>query len=91
MPSIFYELTPVISLEEAMSHVNQERLLDLRLTRKGVVLFKSRNTCVWTFCVWAIVFFCEKADPIITKLQLIGAEPEILMVNLLDFFSSSGS
>lgn len=51
MPSIFYELTPVISLEEAMSHVNQERLLDLRLARKGVVLFKSRNICVWTFCV----------------------------------------
>lgn len=37
MPSIFYKLTPVISLEEAMSHVNQERLLNLPLPGKGVV------------------------------------------------------
>lgn len=32
------------------------------------------------------MFFCEKAALIITKLQLIGAEPEILTVNSLDIF-----
>lgn len=37
------------------------------------------------------MFFCEKAGLIITKLQLIGAEPEILMVNSLDFPPSSDS
>jgi hypothetical protein len=32
------------------------------------------------------VSFCEKAALIISKLQLIGTEPETLTVNSLDFF-----
>lgn len=50
MPSSFGELTQVISLKEAMSQMNQERLLNRCLAGKGVGLCKSRNTCVWTFC-----------------------------------------
>lgn len=35
---------------------------------------------------WAIVFFFKKATLVISKLQLIGAEPESLTVNALVFF-----
>lgn len=59
--------------------------MNLQLARKKVVPFKSRNTWAWFFCVWAIVFFFEKAALIFSKLQLIGPEPETLTVNLLGF------
>lgn len=65
--SLFYELTSVISLEEAVSQINQERLLNLWLAGIGVGLFKSRNTCTWTFHVRAIMSFCEKAAQLLLK------------------------
>lgn len=38
MPSNFYELTPLISLEEAVSQINQESLLSLWLEKEWVFL-----------------------------------------------------
>lgn len=73
-----YELTSLFSLEEAMLQINQERLLNLQISKKGFwisnLLFKSGNSCAWTFRVWVIVSFCEKAVPVISEHQLIGVE-----------------
>ena len=90
MPSIFSDLTPVVSLEEAMAQINQERLPNLWLEKEWV--FLSLETLVPGPSVFGPLCPSARRQLIISK--LIGAEPETLTVSSLDFFfffSFSGS
>lgn len=69
MPSMFYELTPLTSLEEAMSQV-----------RKGFSAFDWLEK-EWVFLRLDFLYLghcvpLQEGSPIIRKFQLIEAEPE---------------
>lgn len=66
-----------------MSRVNHKGLQSLRVAGQGVVLSQSRNTGVG-----GVASIFKKAAPVISKLQLPGAEPETLTVRSLYLFLS---